>query len=403
MNHRLTRKLAVLAAPVLLAVGGCNVDDLSTPAETATDQPAAGTVAPPSGVQPDSWVTTQIHARFYTDPAVRGGDVDVSTENGAVTLSGTVGSDQARTQAAALARQVDGVTRVDNQLTVADGRRVSADRPADGIAAARKPTTLGDRVDAGWTTTKIQAQYFADADVKGRNIDVTTDAAGTVTLRGRLESEAVREEALRIARQTEGVRRVVDELRVVVGEVTPESGGSAATGLDDAWITAKIQSKYFLDGDVKGRDIDVDTAGGVVTLSGQVDDATERRQVVDIARKTNGVRQVEDRLSVRAAPTVAGEAEGLAGAAGADDTSSAASNVMDTPDSWITTKVQSKFFLSDDLRGESIEVTSARGVVTLRGRVESRDQRRAAEEIARGTKGVRRVENQITVGTASSQ
>jgi osmotically-inducible protein OsmY len=400
MNNRLRKKLAVLLAPLVVGAFACRPDDPVIP-ETGAAAPAAppadANAARPAGVQPDSWLTTKVQARFFADAAVRGDDVDVSTTDGVVTLAGTVRSDQARTQAAALAGQVDGVTRVDNQLTVEEGRRASTDRPA---GAERPPTTLAGRFDAGWTTTKIQAQYFADADVKGRNIDVTTDAAGTVTLRGRVESEAERQEALRIAGATEGVRRVVDELRLAAGEsaVAAGPGQPAAAGVEDAWITAKIQSKYFLDADVKGRDIDVDTDGGVVTLSGTVADPTQRRQAVDIARNTDGVRRVEDKLTVHAVAALAGEPKGPTATL---QTRTDPARVMDPPDSWITTTIQSKFFLSDGLRGATIDVGTARGVVTLKGQVDSADQRRAAEEIARGTKGVRRVVNRLTAGASS--
>jgi hyperosmotically inducible protein len=195
-------------APVLAALvvgAGCNRTE--TPGSVAAPMAEVPGQPPtrPDGVQPDGWLTTQVQARFFEDAALRADDVDVSTENGVVTLSGTVGTEQVRTRAATLAQQVDGVTRVDNQITVrtadaAAGTGTGEGAKPAGTQAGQAPSTLAGRVDAGWTTTKIQAQYFADADVKGRNIDVTTDAAGIVTLRGRVDSEAARTEAVRIAR-----------------------------------------------------------------------------------------------------------------------------------------------------------------------------------------------------------
>ena len=63
------------------------------------------------------------------------------------------------------------------------------------------PASPGVREQAGdaWITTKIQAAYFLDADVKGRTIDVTT-ANAVVTLTGRVENEREHDQAVSIAR-----------------------------------------------------------------------------------------------------------------------------------------------------------------------------------------------------------
>jgi osmotically-inducible protein OsmY len=64
-------------------------------------------------------------------------------------------------------------------------------------------------------------------------------------------------------------------------------------------LTAKIKSKMALDDHVKARAINVDTSGSVVTLTGVVASAGERTRAVGLARDTEGVSQVVDRLHVR--------------------------------------------------------------------------------------------------------
>jgi osmotically-inducible protein OsmY len=167
-----------------------------------------------------------VQARYFTDPMLRGSEVDVAAEGGVVTLSGTVVNEAARAQAVTLAQQVDGVTRVENKLEVGTAAAASSPQPparsaASSTAISEPPRTAAAQFDAAWTTTKIQAQYFVDPDVKGRNIDVTTDTNGRVTLRGRVDSEAAHKEALRIAKETEGVREVVDELTVETSAAEP--------------------------------------------------------------------------------------------------------------------------------------------------------------------------------------
>ena len=68
--------------------------------------------------------------------------------------------------------------------------------------------------------------------------------------------------------------------------------------ISDAWITTKLQSKYYLDSDVRGLDIDVTTNGGVVTLTGKVSSAAERAKALSLAKSTDGVKQVIDKLTL---------------------------------------------------------------------------------------------------------
>jgi hyperosmotically inducible protein len=62
-------------------------------------------------------------------------------------------------------------------------------------------------------TTKIKAKMALDDMVKARAIDVTTDN-GVVTISGTVDSAAERARALALAKETEGVVRVVDNLKV---------------------------------------------------------------------------------------------------------------------------------------------------------------------------------------------
>ncbi len=68
----------------------------------------------------------------------------------------------------------------------------------------------------------------------------------------------------------------------------------------DAAVTMKIQAAYASDDVVKGRNIDVDTDNGVVTLKGSVDSLHERDAAEQIARETAGVKRVVNTLVVAA-------------------------------------------------------------------------------------------------------
>lgn len=66
----------------------------------------------------DSAITTSLKAKFLADSTVRSADISVDTNNGVVTLSGTAPSPAAHTLAVEMARNTDGVKRVDDQIKV---------------------------------------------------------------------------------------------------------------------------------------------------------------------------------------------------------------------------------------------------------------------------------------------
>ena len=68
----------------------------------------------------------------------------------------------------------------------------------------------------------------------------------------------------------------------------------------DATITTKIKAKMALDDSVRSRAIDVSTDGSTVMVSGTVGSVAEQRRAIALARETDGVRVVIDRLTIHA-------------------------------------------------------------------------------------------------------
>ena len=89
------------------------------------------------------------------------------------------------------------------------------------------------------------------------------------------------------------------EVGAKVGERTAEAAGQARRALSDGTVTAKIKAKMALDETVKALDIDVDTVGTTVTVSGVVGSEAQRQRALALARETEGVKQVVDQLRVR--------------------------------------------------------------------------------------------------------
>jgi len=86
-----------------------------------------------------------------------------------------------------------------------------------GAAIGEKTAVAASRVSAsleeGSLTAKIKAKMVLDDLVKARTIDVTTEGT-TVTLTGTVHSTQERDRAVTLARETNGVSKVVDQLAV---------------------------------------------------------------------------------------------------------------------------------------------------------------------------------------------
>lgn len=147
----------------------------------------------------------------------------------------------------------------------------------------------------------------------------------------------------------------------------------------DAGITSVVEASLAANDKVKARQIDVETREGVVSLTGVVDMEEARREAGRVAWHTEGVQGVMNDLTV-----------------GERTVGSWVDDVM------ISSKVKSKLIANSEIRAGDIDVSSSQGVVTLIGRVRSATIKSDAERIARGTKGVSNVNNELLVGAIRS-
>ena len=143
----------------------------------------------------------------------------------------------------------------------------------------------------------------------------------------------------------------------------------------DSGITSVIQASLEANDKVKAREVDVETREGVVYLTGVVDTEDARYEAARVAWRTEGVEGVVNNLTV-----------------GERTVGSWIDDVM------ISSKVKAKLIANSDIKAGDIDVGSSQGVVTLIGRVSSEKIKSEADSIARGTRGVKDVHNELIVG-----
>lgn len=96
------------------------------------------------------------------------------------------------------------------QVDTSRARDVGAQVGEKTAAAANR---AGELLSDGTLTAKIKSKMALDDLVQARSIDVSTTER-VVTLSGTVSSPAERERAVQLARETQGVTRVVDQLKV---------------------------------------------------------------------------------------------------------------------------------------------------------------------------------------------
>ena len=193
-------KATLIAAAIVLALGAC--------ANTVTtDKSGTRTVA--TAID-DATITGAVKSALLADNRTKGFDINVNTARGVVTLTGGADSRMSRNTAGALAGTAAGVVRVDNQLKVVPARseaRQDANTATTSGQVREAMDESGDGIDDAWITTKVKSQLLADPGTKGLAITVDTHA-NVVRLSGVAATAAERELAIRIARNTKGVRGV---------------------------------------------------------------------------------------------------------------------------------------------------------------------------------------------------
>lgn len=220
--------------------------------------------------QTDAALTASVKSKLAADETVKASQVNVSTDAHVVTLSGAVDSKAAKERALVIARDTSGVTSVVDKLTVkgsaadkaANGVAKGADKSADAVGTAAHKSAdaadkskgamgtaadktgqavgtaaketgkavdkaaketgkavdkAGEKTAATLTdaeiTTAVKTRLLGDGTTPGLKIDVDT-RDHVVTLSGDVQTAAARTQAVSLARDTKGVKSVINKLTV---------------------------------------------------------------------------------------------------------------------------------------------------------------------------------------------
>ena len=267
--------------------------------------------------------------------------------------------------------------------------------PVAGYAADKPTVTEKAKENVGDAviTTKIKAEFAKDKQVSAMHIIVDTDNKGVVTLRGMAKSQAEADKAVTIAKATEGVTEVKNEIRLAYGmgkKTSSTSKGRSDQPIDDTMITTRVKARMATDKLVDAMDISVTTVNGVVELSGTAKSKAEVNKAVAIARKVPDVKSVKNNIRLTSAAS-SGDKMSKPG----DSMAKRSDQPVD--DTLITTSVKARMATDKQVSATNISVKTVNGVVELGGTAKSKAEAEQAVAIARGVDHVKSVKSEIQV------
>ena len=164
-----------------------------------------------------------------------------------------------------------------------------------------------------------------------------------------------------------------------------------ATAIKDGWLVTKLHSLFVPEDALSGSNIDVDVKAGMVTLQGTVPNEAARAKALSISKGADGVKGVTDQLRIVPDTDMAKAADKAAVA------SKEAGRKAD--DGWIKSKIYAQFMTEWNtvLDDSDIDVDVEKGVVSLKGTVKSAAAKSKAVSIAKGTDGVKSVNDLLKV------
>lgn len=303
---------------------------------------------------PDREIAAAVTRELLFDPVVPANDLDVEAVGGIVTLTGDTSNVIEQRRAARVAETVRGVRAVVN--------RVEVHPPDDRI---------GDRL-----RRDVEDALLLDPATDEYEVSVAIRDRHHVDLEGAVDSWSERRLCEQVASDVAGVTGVTNRIRV-------RNDGDRSDGEIRAEILRTIDWDVLLTNAL----IDVTVVDGLVTLSGVVGSAAEKR-VARAAAWTMGVTSVD--------------ASDLRVEAWARPEHRRVSRWVERSDAEIRSAVEDALFLDPRVRGFAVETAVSDGSVTLSGVVDNLKARRAAERDARDTVGVNSVYNLLKVRPTES-
>lgn len=224
----------------------------------------------------DTRIETTFEKTYVYQTTLKDDSVRIKSENGVVTLSGTVADDSHKALAQDTAASLPGVKRVNDDLLV-----VKAEQPAAHSDV--------------WIATKLKILLLFHRNVSATKTSIAVQD-GVVTLKGEAGTMAQKDLTTEYARDVEGVKDVKNEM--TVSEIAKSPDRTLGQVIDDASMTARIKLVLATHRSTSALRTRVSVLRGTVTVSGTAKNAAEKELVSKLVEDIEGVTKVINSMSI---------------------------------------------------------------------------------------------------------
>jgi osmotically-inducible protein OsmY len=226
----------------------------------------------------DDRIESSAKSSYVFKTYLKADEVKTESNNGAVTLSGSVAEASHKSLAQDTVEGLPGVKSVDNQINV----------------KGNIPLEHSDR----WLVVKVQTALMFHRNVSAIRTEVSAKN-GTVCLRGEASSLAQKDLTTEYAKDVEDVKVVKNEMTIEKTHSKPVE--TLGEKIDDASITAQIRMSLFAHRSTSALKTKIQTTSGVVTVRGIAKSAAEKSLVTKLVTDIDGVIKVVNEMTMEVA------------------------------------------------------------------------------------------------------
>jgi hyperosmotically inducible protein len=213
---------------------------------------------------------TYVFRTYLKDDSIK-----VMSNDGMVTLTGTVNDESQKGLAQETVASLPGVKNVDNQLVI----------------SGQQPPENSD----GWLSMKVKGALLFNRNVSAVNTEVyVTD--GVVTLKGQADSQAQKDLTGEYAKDIDGIKGIDNQMTIASTPSKPDQDQD--NKIDDASITAQVKMAFLTHHSTSAFKTGVETNKGIVTLSGNAINGAGKDMATKVASGINGVSNVVNNMTI---------------------------------------------------------------------------------------------------------
>ncbi|MCL4692929.1 MAG: BON domain-containing protein, partial [Candidatus Hydrogenedentes bacterium] len=233
----------------------------------------------------DAATTARVETTFLLNEHLNPFNINTTTKDGVVTLTGSVADEIQKDLAADLAKSADGVKEVVNNLTVV------------GTVVSERPTrTWRERINDATLAATVRSNLLYNKELKGLKIGVGAED-GVVTLFGVVNTYFEKDRIEQIVMDTRGVDKVINNLTVHASQDgTPAE--VVQKKVADEWVERRVAPAITLNRYITMRNLNVKVVDGRCILTGSVDSPKQRELAESLAMSISGVEKVQNDITI---------------------------------------------------------------------------------------------------------